>query len=528
MPQYGGLIAKRYIADQLARKQQLRIDGAIFFATPHQGAELASVVAALSREHKQAKGLKPDAVFLGTLNKHWEDYSCEAHVDTTYVIAGQDSFVSKESAGGPLSSHREIDLNKGHLDIVKPSNSRDYSFLFLRATAKRVLYDKHADFAAATRAIETADSHALEQLIASKGRSWIETRYSDQANDLLNRVVDKFNPDSAEVVWSKYLLIISRLFKFRDTSSTAIDDELIVTSEQLRLAPLLLAEKMELARKRNDQNETIALHSRVVKQLENRVAPRAAGEAYAIGTSHFLVGNLLRFGGLYSAAKASIETARVFFRPAIMSHQIELAHCQYALEVCKAVMGETNGENAVPTGSGEFRPFAEALLTLVRSHSDWSKGRIAEATEHADAASLAFASIGYHPYADRARRLSNLLHVWRRLDLGVPIDRAITAIGEDTDILRALIGLPGSAGTVRDKLSGMRVSHVLGLLQFSSTFNPDWTQDIGEFDLPPMLEMTATGLIWIQLSATSLAEADKMLRARIRVPPNVAVPLIAD
>lgn len=523
----GGLIGKRCIIDRLLRKHEIRISGIIFFATPHRGAELAAVAAALSGEHKQALAIKPDTKFLEVLNNEWLERMCEAQVDTTYVSAAQDSIVSKESAEGPRTSRREVDLGKGHINIVKPTSSDDFAFLFVKAAAKRVIYDKNADYAALQSAISEGDSHTAELLVATRGRSWIERPDADRAIEILERVVQRFDPSSAEVIWSRYLLVIARLFRARDTSSTAIDDELLSESERIRLAPVLLAEKMELARKRGDREIALKLYGEVWAKLESRERPRSAGEAYAVGTSHFLIANLLRYGGLYADARHSIEVAQGHFLPTIISHQTELAHCHYALEVCRSVTGVTRDES-IPPGSSEFRPFAEALIVLAQSHAQWAQARTTEAVENAELAAKAFEMIGYHPYAARAKRLFDLLEVWRRLELGVAPERAVAASNSDGSILRSLLGLAGTSGTIHDSFSRLRPSQALGLLQFASTYNPNWTNNIGEFELPPLLQRSAGQLNWVSLRASSLEDANRILRRTLQISTHVPIPLIAD
>jgi predicted alpha/beta hydrolase family esterase/tetratricopeptide (TPR) repeat protein len=525
----GGLICKRYVAQTVARNEKLRISGIIFFATPHSGTELAIVASMLSLEHSHAKQVRTNSVFLEQLNRDWINTRCETKLDTTYVVAGQDSIVGKESASGPPGSRRELIQDRGHIDIVKPIDNDDLAFLILKTSVSRILNEQLADFAAATIALQSKNSHALESLIASRGRSWIETTFADRGMQILEQVVDEFHPASAEVIWSRYLLIIARLFKFRDTSSSAIDDDLIKHSDQFHLAPLLVAEKMELARKRGDRQQAIKLAANVLSRVEKRDQARGAGEAYAIGTAYFLLGNLFRYGGQYTRAKLYIEKAQSYYRPGILAHQIELAHCQYAREVCRAVMGGARIEIPMTIGNSEFRPFAEALLTLTKSHAEWSVGRVPEAEDQAEFASQAFEKIGYQPYAVRASRLKNLLHVWHLLGLGATFDKAISAAPEDADLLRAMLGSSDASGTVRDKISKMRVSHVLGLLQFAATYNPDWTSEIGEFELPPIITISESAEMgWNQLSASSLASADKILRSQIGIASNILIPLIAD
>nr|WP_276555633.1 alpha/beta fold hydrolase [Bradyrhizobium elkanii] len=525
----GGLVAKRSIIDELLRRHELQISGVVFFATPHKGSELAAVATNLSAEHRQTKAIRPDTEFLRVLNKEWLEQGCEAKVDATYVAAGKDACVTKNSAEGPQTSRRDIDVLKGHIDIVKPTSSGDLAFLIVKAAAKRVIYDKNADYAKLLDAINNGDSHSAEHLVATKGRSWIERQDSDRAIDVLERVVKRFDATSAEVIWSKYLLVIARLFRSGDTSSTAIDDDLIRESEALRLAPLLLAERMELTRKRGDRELAIQIYSDVARQLAENRSPRSAGEAYAIATSHFLVANLMRYGGRYADAQSSIEVARKIFVPTIVSHQTELAHCQYALEVCRSMTGLMQEDRTLLMGGSEFRPFAEALLLLAKSHSEWTQARLAEAAESAEDAANGFEAIGYRPYAVRAKRLFGLLEVWRKLDWGASVESAVTTSSSaDGSILRALLGVAGSEGTIHDQFNKLRPSNALGLLQFASARNDNWTKDIGGFALPPVLERTDRGLRWITHRASSLHDADRILRDKLDVPARLAVPLVAD
>jgi predicted alpha/beta hydrolase family esterase/tetratricopeptide (TPR) repeat protein len=524
----GGLLCKKYVAQTVAQNDTFRIAGILFFATPHTGAELAGVSDMLSREHAHAKQVRPNSVFLEQLNRDWINLRCETKLDTTYVIAGQDSIVDKTSAGGPPGSRRELIPDRGHIDVVKPNNSNELAFLILKTTVRRILNEQHPDLAAATTALQNNDSHALESLIASRGRSWIETTSADRGIELLEEVVAKFHPTSAEVIWSRYLLIIARLFRFRDTSSSAVDDDLVKNSDQFHLTPLLLAEKMELARKRGDKQQAIDLAATVLKIIKERDQARGAGEAYAIGTAYFLLGNLFRDGGQYREAKSFVERAQTFFRPGILAHQIELAHCQYALEICRAVLGGARLEVPMTVGSSEFRPFAEALLTLTRSHAEWCAARVPEAANLADFASQAFEKIGYRPYADRANRLKNLLQAWHLLELGAATEKAISVAPDDANVLRAMLGSSDSSGTVKDKISKMRVSHAVGLLQFAATYNPDWTNEIGEFELPPTIAISESGISWQRFSASSLAGADRTLRSQVGITSNVLLPLMAD
>jgi tetratricopeptide (TPR) repeat protein len=527
----GGLVAKRYIIEALQRQTPLRIGGLVFFATPHSGAGLAIAVDLLSVRHWHGRQLRRDSDFLNLITREWNDMRCDSKLSTVYVVAGQDQVVDINSAGGPPGTLKEMVSEKGHIDEVKPENANDLSFLIVKQTALRLLQDGNKDLSDARTAILERDEHSLLPLVANKGRSWIETADADTATDVLESISLQFAGNAQLIVWSQYLLAIARLFKYRDASSTAFDDSLTQKAESIGLGPLIQAERMEFARKRGDRETAAAIAHEVIERLRIPEEPASSDRAYAVGTAFFLLGNLCRSGGSYDAAMEFIGRARAAYRPAILAHQIELAHCRYAYAVCHAMKGIAGAE-AVQTVSvaAEFRPFADALLTLTLSHTEWSLGRTGEAAEQAIRAGQAFEQIRFTEYARRARSLVGLLGAWQRLELGATPDQAIATAPDYAPVLRGMLGQPTARGTLFEKIPQMRPSLVLGLLQFASTYNENWTVDIGVFNLPPILTLeNGNGAVrWNVETARSLAEADKKLRVQMGITSDVRVPLIAD
>ena len=527
----GGVVAKRYVIDTLRRQAPLRVQGLIFFATPHSGAGLANAVAWLSRNHRHLKQLRRDSDFLELVTTDWADMRCDSKLTTIYVVAGQDQVVDPASASGPPGTLREMISDRGHIDVVKPSIANDLAFLIVKQTALRLLSDGNQDLAAVTSAVSEGDEHSLLPLVANRGRSWIETAEADTAIELLERIVARFNSAAPAVIWSRYLLAIARLFKYRDSSSTTFDDELVQRAEAIGLGPLFHAERMEFARKRGDKEEAVRCAADLLTELSAQGETTSSGNAYAVGTAYFLLGNLYRSGGSYQAAREVIAKARASYRPAILAHQIELAHCRYASAVCRAMQGVSAAEEAQTVSTAaEFRPFAEALLTLTLSHAEWSLGRTGEAAELAGRASQAFNQIRFSEYAKRAQSLLGLLGAWQRLELGATPDQAIAFAPEHASILRGMLGQAGAYGTLFDRIPKTRPSQVLGLLQFAGAYNPDWTADIGSLSLPPILivEDEHADLKWTTEIVRSLAEADRRLRALMGIGQDVRVPLIAD
>lgn len=523
----GGLVAKQLLCDQIKRSSSPRVKGVIFFATPHSGATLAAVADAISREHSHLRQLRNGSEFISDITRDWASNDCESKLDVTYVIGGQDAIVSRNSAAPPGTLTIELVADKGHIEIVKPKDDGDISYLIVKDVASKVFFGEERTLSDARTALANRDGYALAALVANRGRSWIETTEASAAVELLRQITVSQPPNSVEAVWSRYLIALYRLLRDRETSSTAFDEQLIRDAEPYGLVPLIRAEMMEFARKRGDRDETINLAATLLETI--RVAPStAAGSPYALGTAHFLLGNLYRYGGQYGAARSIIKTARTFFRPSILAHEIELAHCQYALAVCAAVQGETATDDISSSLiARELRRFAAALMTLTLSHVAWSRGMLGDAVQHAEAASKAFDQIGFFSYAKRARSLYEALSAWQRLELGAPLEKAISHTPEQAPIIRGLIGDKMARGALTDWISQTRPSRVLGMLQFASAYGADWTQSIDQFQLPPVL-VIGDRFEWRVEKSHSLADADKMLRTLMGLRGDIRVPLIAD
>ncbi len=524
----GGLISKYYVSETLKASSRLRVSALLFFASPHNGAELASAASALSGEHPHLGQLKINSDFATLVSRDWATLKCKSKVRTTYIVAGQDAIVSSESAGGPPGASREMIAKCGHIDVVKPKTEQDLSFLIVRRIALEILRDRNEELSALSQAIGDGNEYAAAHLVASKGRSWIETAESDRAIELFGEATKRFASSTRAFIWSVYLMALARLFRFGEHSSTAFDRVSLTEAEAIGLKPLILAEKMELSRKRGDRDEAVAFGNQLMRLLPEDQIPSESGASYAVGTAYFLLGNLLRYGGNYKEAKKVILKARPLFRPTILSHQIELSHCQYALAICSAMTGAPPDELLAPTIGPELRPFAEALLTLVRSHSEWTSARVSEAAEFADHASDAFNQIRYTSYANRAQELRSLLEVWRLLDLGSPVDRAVSHAPARATLVRAMLGDQSARGYLVNRMHDIRPSQLLGLLQFASTYNSDWAADIGELQHPPVLALDEGQLRWERSSSKSLAECNNKLRLQMGVPQAIIVPLIAD
>ena len=506
----------------------MRIREVIFFAVPHLGTETANIFGKLSFGHRQLNQLRIGADFIDLLTEDWVTYRCENRVGVTYVVAGQDGVVSRKSASSGQRANVEMIPHKNHRNVVEPEDKNDIAFLLVKREARQLLTDVVDDFAEVRRAIGENNAVLLTSLLINRGRSWIEGTEAGQAIALFSEIEAKFDPDSKQVIWSHYLSAIAQLFRERVPPAAAFDDRYLARAERYNLRLLVLAKRLEFARKRSD-DATLEIAMQLTREVSANLSPSSPEESYAVGVAFYLIGNLQRFGGMYNNASDSIERSRTFFRPAILSHQVELAHCEYALTVCRTMLGH-RVDVSPPVALGlEFRKFAYALSMLASSHSAWAKGQHGEAIEDAENASNVFQQLQFAEYARRADTLKSLLEAWRRLELGAPRDQVAQQVGNNELALATLLGDYSNVDRFGDWIARARPSRVLGMLQFASAYNPNWTQEIGPFSLPRLLE-TYDGekLRWKQLICRSLAEADHALRTTMAIDHGGRIPLLAD
>lgn len=128
----GGLIARKYLVEELKRKSKLRVDKLLLFAVPNHGAALASVASHISWKNGQLIQLCRNSELIEELNTDWSNLDMSG-VQVRYVVAGQDRVVDKQSAIKEWGN-KNVDsiLDAGHISVVKPQSPTDLAFLILR------------------------------------------------------------------------------------------------------------------------------------------------------------------------------------------------------------------------------------------------------------------------------------------------------------------------------------------------------------------------------------------------------------
>lgn len=138
----GGLIARKYLIDEIKNRHSLRVRRLILCAVPNDGAQLASIAQFLSWKHNQLKQLCRDSDLIEFLNDDWATHKLDDAVSTKLLIGTQDQVVDRASARGHWRhSHIETITGRNHVNLVKPTGADDDAFL----TLKRLLLEPNRE-----------------------------------------------------------------------------------------------------------------------------------------------------------------------------------------------------------------------------------------------------------------------------------------------------------------------------------------------------------------------------------------------
>lgn len=237
--------------------------------------------------------------------------------------------------------------------------------------------------------------------------------------------------------------------------------------------------------------------------------------------------NLLRSGGLYTAALENLEETETWLVSGIDSHDTEKLHCFYARSVCGGVQGSVSFRAPFERLSDVSERFAGALIQLTYSIAAWFVDDLGRAEQYASQAATMFQTIGAVNYRMRAQTVGALLHAWHDLQAGQ--EPQIAAL--DQDLAKGLLFLAGrnnEASWFQEWFRGLRPSKAAGLLQFRHF--SDRTRVLhGGIDVPVLLHVNeGSHLEWQSNHVSSLDEAETILRRHMGAPERNRIPLLAD
>ena len=129
----GGVLARRYLVDELKRNAEIPIKGLVLYAVPNDGAGLARLGATLASWNVQLKQLCSNSDIIADLNRDWRQFAVGSKLPVRVVVGTSDRIVSEESARGFWDPDNvSVVLGATHSDITRPESAEDLRYLILR------------------------------------------------------------------------------------------------------------------------------------------------------------------------------------------------------------------------------------------------------------------------------------------------------------------------------------------------------------------------------------------------------------
>jgi hypothetical protein len=125
----GGLIAQKYLIEELKEGLPLKVAGLLLFAVPSAGAKIATWGDRISFRHFHLRQLRKHSETLESINGDWRALNCDTKVNVVWVYGGQDSIV--QQIPNP-NCKIEFIADEDHQSIVKPKSDNSTSFLIVR------------------------------------------------------------------------------------------------------------------------------------------------------------------------------------------------------------------------------------------------------------------------------------------------------------------------------------------------------------------------------------------------------------
>jgi PGAP1-like protein len=130
----GGLVTAKFVTTELGRMTDHRVKGALFFAAPFDGSQLATIADVLSIKHKQVRSMMKDSDDTHELIERFKEIVLVSNFPHVIVVGGQDKAVPPEKFFA-LFGHNNTFLlpNEDHQSITRSADHNSDSFIILKS-----------------------------------------------------------------------------------------------------------------------------------------------------------------------------------------------------------------------------------------------------------------------------------------------------------------------------------------------------------------------------------------------------------
>lgn len=127
----GGLVARKYLTEEIKSRRASRVSKLLLFATPNNGSDLAKVAKEFTFTNHQLEQLCTDSDFIDGLNSDWYTVNVEKKIDVKYVCGTLDTVVDVKNARNQWGTNYET-VHEDHSSIVRPSSTEDTTFIIAK------------------------------------------------------------------------------------------------------------------------------------------------------------------------------------------------------------------------------------------------------------------------------------------------------------------------------------------------------------------------------------------------------------
>lgn len=178
----GGIVAKKYITEEIKAGRPLRVIQMVLYATPNTGSSLADIGSLISWRHNQLRQLCTNSDLIDALNEDWLSLKVHDRLQVTYVIGTNDSIVTHQSFERmPGEPDVEVILDRDHINLVKPNGVKDQSFIILKNRLK-IIHKNISEHKGLSELTATASK--AEKFLEESQKRYAECKFQDSFDQI--------------------------------------------------------------------------------------------------------------------------------------------------------------------------------------------------------------------------------------------------------------------------------------------------------------------------------------------------------
>lgn len=230
--------------------------------------------------------------------------------------------------------------------------------------------------------IESKDDVTLFNLLHNYGRSWIENRSLKKSFIPKLEKIKCSSSCNKSKLWANYLWSLHEMFSNLNAYKISMNDELFSEKHVkeaiiYNLEELFLAEYIEFKRKTGGKIYNILALTNILKfvldahHIRDDICNYGQEKRYAVATATFILAKVYKNGGLIKKARGYFEISKKWYCRGILSHDNEIAHCDYMINLLDMLLGQDITSKI--REKSQNTTFLDGLNMMIISNHLWMK-----------------------------------------------------------------------------------------------------------------------------------------------------------